>query len=77
MKQLHSYIDTRFKTFKPKIQEKQRGTEDTAAGTKKQLVKNCNCISCDRPVDMPINGEGRKTHKFMNLLILFLNVFPG
>ena len=60
MKQLHSYIDTRFKTFKPKIQEKQRGTEDTAAGTKKQLVKNCHCISCDRPVDMPINGEGNE-----------------
>lgn len=58
VKQLHSYIDTRFKTFKPKVQEKQR-TEDTAAGTKKQLTKNCNCISCDRPVDgVSMNGEG-------------------
>lgn len=58
IKELHSYIDTRFKTFKPKIKEQERGIEDKAAGTKKQLIMNCSCISCDRPLDMPIDSQG-------------------
>ena len=57
LEKLQTYIDTRFKTFKPKVQQKKRA-EETAAGTKKQLIKNCHCISCDRPVDIPIDGEG-------------------
>jgi len=62
VKQIQSYIDGRFKTFKPKVLEKQRA-EDGAAGTKKQLIKNCNCISCDRPVELPLSGEGRSLSK--------------
>eukprot|EP00111_Clytia_hemisphaerica_P021025 TCONS_00061998-protein len=56
LKEIHAYIDQRFKTFKPKVQQKQRA-EETAAGTKKQLIKNCNCISCDRPVEMTTGGD--------------------
>ena len=58
IKQLHTYIDTRFKNFKPKVQET-RMSEDNAAASRKQLLKNCNCISCDRPVDLPITEESK------------------
>ena len=53
--QIRGYIDSRFKSFKPKIQQV-KPSEDCAAGTRKRVMPDCNCISCDRPVDVPING---------------------
>lgn len=58
VKQIHAYIDSRFKSFKPKLKET-RISEETAAASRKQLLKNCNCISCDRPVDIPISNDGQ------------------
>ncbi|XP_065665077.1 uncharacterized protein LOC100205411 [Hydra vulgaris] len=49
LSELRSYIDSRFSSFKPKIIQV-KDAQDGAAGSRKQLIKNCNCISCDRPV---------------------------
>lgn len=55
---LRTYIDVRFKNFKPKIPQI-KSTEDNAAASRKKLIPNCNCISCDRPIDLPITDPGK------------------
>merc|ERR1712080_16631 len=51
---IRGYIDSRFKSFKPKVQQI-KPSEDCAAGTRKRVIPECNCISCDRPVDIPVD----------------------
>jgi len=52
--EIRGYIDSRFKSFKPKIPQV-KPSEDYAAGSRKRVMPDCNCISCDRPVDVPFN----------------------
>ena len=54
--QIRNYIDSRFKSFKPKMPA-MKPSEDCAAGSRKRVVPDCNCISCDRPVDVGMEGR--------------------
>jgi len=63
---IRSYVDTRFKNFKPLMQQAQQ-TEDSAAATRKKMIPNCNCISCDRPIDLPITNPGASLPYFHSL----------
>ena len=63
VRQIRGYIDTRFKNFKPKLPEMAQPV-DTAAASRKKLLTNCNCISCDRPVDIPLTHAGMTITEF-------------
>ena len=67
LNELRNYIDFRFNSFKPKIFQIKE-TQDEAAGSRKQLMKNCNCISCDRPVALQHIHPG-----MLNVRILITN----
>jgi len=53
---IRGYIDSRFKSFKPKMPPAPPA-EDYAAGSRKKLMPDCNCISCDRPVGVPCHDQ--------------------
>ncbi|XP_031563778.1 trichohyalin-like [Actinia tenebrosa] len=48
---LKHYLEERLRALKPKPIETRPPTEEYAAGFRKVLIKNFNCISCDRPVE--------------------------
>ena len=52
---LKEYLEARMKSMKPKPAEKPP-QEDFAAGFRKVLLTNFNCISCDRPVKYAQEG---------------------
>ena len=58
IKQMQTHLDNRFKTFKPTIIQEKKKADENAAGTRRQLLMNGNCISCDRPAEMSMTNDG-------------------
>ena len=66
LKDIRGYIDERFRNFKPKFPQMQQ-ENITATASRRALLRNANCISCDQVVS-PKEAESKGFIYILNFL---------